>query len=210
MKIKTYQKKRGLYNISADIALLFPKRESLEGGYFVLTKLSHDAKNCFPKNMQESDINSLVKKMDEHVENFFKKHELEHAELKKIIYVAYESESSYFKSEEIGEDFSDLTLKYIVMNTYWNGNVLLKAVDLKGREYSIVSNSKPKWNENYRLHTLEYSPEKETFLKELISKLNQVEEKLNSFFLGDIREQSSHRLDNKIKELLSNKQKLIE
>jgi hypothetical protein len=76
VKIKNYNKKFGIYNISADIHLVFPKRNSLTG-YFTLHDLNVDAKACFDKNMQHTDLNEFVKLMDNAVEKFLSKNQLD-------------------------------------------------------------------------------------------------------------------------------------
>ena len=204
MKIKTYQKKHGVFNISCDIHLDFSRKNSLEG-HFCLKDLNVDAKACFEKGLVHTDFKEFVKLLDESVANFIKKNEFEKARHEKLIYVRYSSSSRFFPEKE--PKSVDLNLSYEIFDTYWNDRILLKVVNMEGREITIEHNSPV----NFRgdTETIPYSPEAELFLKELVGRISEAQAKLQNFFERDYFNKNDISLNDKIKLLINADQKLL-
>jgi hypothetical protein len=205
MKIKSYKKKQGVFDISCDIHLLFSGKNSLNGK-FIIRDLSVDAKACFDKNLSHTDLNELAKLIDQSVESFIKKNEYEKAEHKKLIYVNYTSSSAMFQDEK--SKSVDIDLSFEVLDTYWNDALLLKAVRMDGKEVTVERNCPINFNTGDCQH-IPYTPEAEHFLQELVNRISEVQNKLNEFFSNDYFSKDKTPLDQKIKTLMSSDQKLL-
>lgn len=202
MKVKTFSKKHGTCDISFEIHLEFPRLSSLgEGGTFKIRNLSPDANKCFPSPVAGSDINALSSDLLKKVDDYIARSNIESATKKKLIYICYDSEL-------LGdESYVGMKLSFQVLDTLWSGDVLVKAFT-GDNEIAIKNNYPVNVLSASTIQVVDWSQEKEDFLKDVVSKVHQVEKKLSDFFTNDIFTKGPS-IEDKFKLVMGSTQKLI-